>query len=159
MLPDTSMSIPQQFNREACIFRSSNRTLEPKIPVKEEKMTPAEFLREYEQKTNTHRFEEVAPLIADNAIYWFSDGSFHGKDAIKQAVERTWAFIEDEQYTIEDIQWLAHDEHTAVCVYTFRWQGNVEGQRMQGAGRGTSLLVKVNDQWQVIHEHLSALPQ
>jgi hypothetical protein len=33
-------------------------------------MIPAEFLREYAQKTNTHRFEEVAPLTADNAVYW-----------------------------------------------------------------------------------------
>ncbi len=52
-------------------------------------MTPVEFLRDYEQRTNTHRFAEVAPLIADNAVYWFNDGSFQGKDAIKQAFEKT----------------------------------------------------------------------
>ena len=122
-------------------------------------MTPVEFLRAYEQRTNTHHFEEVAPLIADNAVYWFNDGSFQGKDAIKQAFERTWAFIQDEYYAIEDVQWLVDDEHTAVCIYLFRWQGNVEGQIAQGMGRGTSVLEKVESHWLVIHEHLSSLPQ
>ena len=122
-------------------------------------MTPAEFLHEVEQKTNTHRFEEVAPLIADNAIYWFSDGSFYGKAAIKGAFERTWVWIQDEQYAIEDVQWLVDDESAAVCVYTFRWQGVVEGSQAQGMGRGTSVFQKVNDRWQVIHEHLSSLPR
>lgn len=121
-------------------------------------MTPAEFLREVERKTNIHRFEEVAPLIADNAIYWFSDGSFHGKAAIKEAFERTWAWIQDEHYALEDVQWLIDDASAAVCVYTFRWQGIVEGRQEQGIGRGTSVFQKVNGQWQVIHEHLSPLP-
>jgi len=62
--------------------------------------TPEAFLHEYEQRTNTHRFEEVAPLIADTAIYWFNDGSFQGKDAIKQAFEKTWDFIQNEHYTM-----------------------------------------------------------
>jgi hypothetical protein len=122
-------------------------------------MTPVEFLHEVEQKTNTHRFEEVAPLIADNAIYWFNDGSFQGKAAIRAAFERTWAGIQDEQYAIEDVQWLVDDEAVAVCVYRFRWQGMVEGRQMEGMGRGTSVFQKVNDRWQVIHEHLSSLPQ
>lgn len=121
-------------------------------------MAPDEFLREYAQKTNTHRFEEVAPLIAVNAIYWFSDGSFQGRAAIQQAFEKTWAWIQDEHYAIEDVQWLVDDEFSAVCVYTFRWQGMVERQLRQGTGRGTSVLQKVDNQWQVIHEHLSPAP-
>ncbi len=122
-------------------------------------MTPVEFLRAYERKTNTHNFEEVAPLIADNAVYWFNDGSFQGKDAIKQAFEKTWNLIQDEHYAIEDVRWLVDDEHVAVCVYLFRWQGRVEGQLMQGTGRGTSVLEKLHSHWKVIHEHLSSLPR
>lgn len=122
-------------------------------------MTPEEFLREYEQRTNTHRFEEVAPLIVDTAIYWFNDGSFQGKEAIKQAFEKTWTFIQDEHYGIENIQWLVKDQQSAVCVYLFRWQGKVQEQLTQGMGRGTSVLEKVNGQWKVIHEHLSSLPE
>lgn len=122
-------------------------------------MTPEAFLHEYEQRTNTHRFEEVATLIADTAVYWFNDGSFQGKDAIKQAFEKTWAFIQDEHYAIEHRQWLVEDQQSAICIYLFRWQGIVEGQLMQGMGRGTSVLKKVNSQWKVIHEHLSSLPE
>lgn len=121
-------------------------------------MTPFEFLHEYEQRANTHRFEEVASLIAENAIFWFSDGSFQGKTAIKQAFERTWEYIQDEQYTIDQVKWLQENEQSAVCIYRFRWQGSVEGQIQQGMGRGTSVLNKINGRWQVIHEHLSVLP-
>ncbi|QBD76794.1 nuclear transport factor 2 family protein [Ktedonosporobacter rubrisoli] len=121
-------------------------------------MRPEDFLRELERRMNTHRFEEVAPLIADHAIYWFNDGSFQGKEAIKQAFERTFATIQEERYTLEDVQWLVRDEHVAVCVYTFHWQGKVEGQLMQGSGRGTNVLQKFGSHWQVTHEHLSALP-
>ena len=122
-------------------------------------MTPAEFLHEYERRTNTHRFEEVAPLIADNATYWFSDGSFQGKDAIRQAFEDTWELIKDEHYAIENVQWLVDEKHVSVCIYLFRWQGKVKGQTRQGIGRGTSVLQKFGNSWQVTHEHLSSLPQ
>ncbi|HEY3992881.1 MAG TPA: nuclear transport factor 2 family protein [Ktedonobacteraceae bacterium] len=121
-------------------------------------MTPDDLLREYEQRTNTHCFEDVASLIAENAIFWFNDGSFHGKGAIQQAFENTWAFIQNERYALESVQWLINDEHTAVCTYLFRWQGNVAGQFTQGTGRGTSVLAKINGEWLVLHEHLSALP-
>jgi hypothetical protein len=33
-----------------------------------EDMTPIEFMQAYEQRTNTHNFQDVAPLIADDAI-------------------------------------------------------------------------------------------
>jgi ketosteroid isomerase-like protein len=121
-------------------------------------MTPIEFLSVYEQRTNTHRFAEVAPLIAEDAIYWFSEGSFQGLAAIKQAFEKTWAYIQDEHYAIEQVQWLANDEQVAVCIYLFRWQGKVEGQLRQGIGRGTSVLQQFAAGWKVTHEHLSSLP-
>ncbi len=118
-------------------------------------MTPIEFMREYERRTNTHNFQEVAPLIADNAICWFNDGSFHGVSEIRQAFERTWNSIQDECYRIEHVQWLIDDEHAAVCTYMFHWQGIVEGQSAQGNGRGTSVLAKIGGEWKVLHEHLS----
>jgi ketosteroid isomerase-like protein len=122
-------------------------------------MTAAEFLREYERRTNTHCFENVAPLIANNALFWFNDGSFQGKDAIKQAFENTWAYIQEEQYSIDNVQWLVNEANSAVCTYIFHWQGISDGRKVQGIGRGTSVLRKVDARWQVVHEHLSALPQ
>jgi ketosteroid isomerase-like protein len=123
-----------------------------------ENMTPVEFMHQYEQRTNTHNFQEVAPLIVDDAIYWFNDGSFRGVDEIRQAFEKTWDFIQNECYRIERVQWLISDEHVAVCTYIFHWQGIVEGQSAQGEGRGTSVLAKVDGKWKVLHEHLSSNP-
>jgi hypothetical protein len=74
------------------------------LPGKEVQMTPMEFMQEYERNTNSHCFQEIAPLIADDAIYWFNDGSFRGIAEIKQAFEKTWSFILDEQYTIDHVQ-------------------------------------------------------
>ena len=122
-------------------------------------MKPEEFLREYEQRTNSHRFEEVAPLLAEHAVYWFNDGSFQGLNAIQQAFEKTWDLIQNERYSIEQVQWLVNEESVAVCIYLFHWQGKVEGQLMEGIGRGTSVLQKLDGQWKVTHEHLSTLPQ
>ncbi|GHO83299.1 YybH family protein [Dictyobacter formicarum] len=121
-------------------------------------MTPEDLLCEYEQRTNTHQFREVEPLLADDAIYWFSEGSYQGKDEIKQAFEKTWDFIQNERYAIENVQWLAKDETVAVCIYQFRWQGMVEGRLKQGGGRGTSVFQKFSGDWKVTHEHLSSLP-
>jgi hypothetical protein len=47
-------------------------------------LTPEEFMQVYE-KSASHRFDEVDPLIADDAVFWFNDGSFSGKDSIRKA--------------------------------------------------------------------------
>jgi ketosteroid isomerase-like protein len=119
---------------------------------------PAELMREYEIRANGHRFENVAPLIAENALYWFSDGSFCGHDEIKKAFKHTWNTIRDEHYYIDNMQWLGNDNHLAVCTYLFHWQGMVDGQMKQADGRGTSVLGMVDGEWKVLHEHLSVEP-
>jgi ketosteroid isomerase-like protein len=116
------------------------------------------FLEEYERRTNTHQFEEVASLIAEDAVFWFTDGSFRGLEAIQNAFQRTWAVIRDEQYQIVDVEWLSVEPNSAACIYTFRWQGIIDGAIHQGSGRGTSLLRKKGETWQVAHEHLSRFP-
>jgi ketosteroid isomerase-like protein len=115
-------------------------------------------LREYERCANTHRFDEVAPLIAADAIFWFSDGSYQGKEAIRQAFEATFDLIREERYTLEQLHWLVEEEHIAVCLYDFHWQGLVNGQPARGSGRGTSVLRQEEGHWYVVHEHLSRLP-
>lgn len=120
--------------------------------------TPDDFMREYAVQTNTHDFEQVAPLIAGGAVYFFSDGSYTSVGDLRAAFERTWATIHDEDYRIEDVRWLARDERIAVCVYRFSWHGVVNGQPRDGVGRGTSVLARSQAGWRVIHEHLSPMP-
>ncbi len=117
--------------------------------------TPENFLKEYARRINTHQFDLVAPLIAEEAVFWFTDGSFLGRDSIRRAFEQTWSFIQQETYRIDNIEWIIRDSQSAACIYTFHWQGLVDGMVREGSGRGTSLLHKGSQGWQVMHEHLS----
>jgi ketosteroid isomerase-like protein len=118
--------------------------------------SPEDLIREYSTRTNSHRFEQVAPLIDVDAVYWFSDGSTHeGIDAIRSVFEHNWSAIHNEVYRIEDVRWLTRDEQIAVCVYRFRWEGDTNEGHRAGEGRGTSVLRNVGGSWRIVHEHLS----
>jgi len=100
---------------------------------------------------------DLPPLIAEDATYWFGDGSFTGRGAIKHAIETTWDLIRDEQYAIKDVRCIALDAHVAACLYTLHWKGLVGVDAREGSGRGTSMLRWDAGQWRVIHEHLSPM--
>jgi ketosteroid isomerase-like protein len=120
------------------------------------KNDPMSLIEEYSRRTNLHRFDDVAPLIDERALYWFSDGSTHeGINAIRAVFEHNWKAIRNEVYRIENVRWIAQDENIAVCVYRFRWDGEGKEGRVRGEGRGTSVLQRLNGQWRVVHEHLS----
>lgn len=48
-----------------------------------------DFLKKYEDATNTHIFSNVAGLIYPTATYRFTEGDFVGIEAIKNAFEKT----------------------------------------------------------------------
>lgn len=113
------------------------------------------FLKTYEQAANTRDFGNVSPLIADDAMFWFTDGEYKGKSAIRKAFEDTYASIQDETYTISDVKWIAVDQQVSVCMYRFRSNELVNRKRQVYAGKGTNVLKRINGNWQIIHEHLS----
>jgi ketosteroid isomerase-like protein len=116
---------------------------------------PTTFIRAYEKATNSHDITQLAPLIAPGAVYWFSDGSHRGRDAVLAAIGETFATIRDEIYQIDDLEWIAAAPNHAVCRYRFAWTGTVDGQPRPGNGRGTNVLVNNDGAWQMLHEHLS----
>ena len=119
-------------------------------------MSPTEFMQEYESAANRHDLEAMLDMIADDAIFWFSDGSVHiGKDAIARAIQSNFDAIKNEDYRITDLSWLTSSDDIAACVYEFHWSGEVAGKPASGGGRGTSLLKPINGQWRLAHEHLS----
>ncbi|MCX6116999.1 MAG: nuclear transport factor 2 family protein [Proteobacteria bacterium] len=122
-------------------------------------MQADEFLKTYERLTNTHEFDRVQPLIDDKAVFWFSSGSYCGLPAIQKAFENTWQLIQEEVYRIEDVACISKSETSAVYVYTYHWEGKINGLFAQGSGRGTSVIVKRAETWKVIHEHLSLFPK
>lgn len=114
------------------------------------------FMRRYEQANNARDIGRVVSLIADDATYWFSDGSHRGVDSIRGAIEKTFATISDETYEIHDLEWVVTSAESAVCRYRFRWAGVVDGERRSGSGRGTNVVVRRDGGWRMQHEHLSA---
>ncbi|WP_392666885.1 YybH family protein [Streptomyces sp. LN785] len=115
-----------------------------------------EFIRAYEQATNSHDTVQLVPLIAPEAVYWFSDGSHRGREAILSAIAETFATIRDEIYQINDLEWITYSDNHAVCRYQFTWTGTIDGQLRSGSGRGTNALINNAGTWQMLHEHLSA---
>ncbi|MCB9468261.1 MAG: nuclear transport factor 2 family protein [Candidatus Obscuribacterales bacterium] len=120
-------------------------------------MGPAEILEQYEAGLNQHRFEAVESLISDRAVFWFTDGVFSGKAAIRAAFESTWQSLNNDTYWLTDLEWLVSGETVAVCLYNFHWKTEIDGKTRQGEGKGTTVLSLESTGWKVLHEHLSAL--
>jgi ketosteroid isomerase-like protein len=119
-------------------------------------LTAEAFIEQYERTTNTHNLEATLSLIDEEAIYLFSNGTVHvGKEAIKSAIGRNFEAIQDEEYSITNLTWVAKTQELAVCVYDFAWSGMVNGETASGSGRGTSVLKRWGKSWKVVHEHLS----
>lgn len=118
-------------------------------------MTPDGFLRQYEQALASQQWSQVAPLIHENVCVTFSTGQVHkGKPAAQRAFENNFASIEDESYEILNVHWSMSNERVAVCLFDFKWEGRVDGREAHGAGRGTSVLVRDGESWQLLVEHL-----
>lgn len=115
----------------------------------------SDFIKKYEDLTNRCNFDLLVPFIDEHAIYWFSNGTYHGIADIRKAFEETWKTIQNETYTITDVEWLVSNENDAVCIYNFYSDGMVNGKRQEYAGRGTNVFKKVKGKWKIIHEHLS----
>jgi ketosteroid isomerase-like protein len=121
--------------------------------------THRQHLDEYVRALNTHRWEIVRPLIDDEAVFIFSEGTYIGVQAIGEAISRTFASISDEHYEVTHQQWTLVTDSAAVCFYDFSWDGVVDGRQASGRGRGTSILHKKPSGWKIIHEHLGPAPQ
>lgn len=115
-------------------------------------------LARYAAHINQHHFDDLVPLIAEDAQFWFSDGTHCGIAAIRTAFEATWDTLSDETYWLEDLSWISRGDIAASCIYRFCWIATVDGVRRSGSGRGTTVLARRDDGWKIVHEHLSALP-
>ena len=116
------------------------------------------FLSAYVKATNSHDFARVAPLLLPEAVYWFNKDESQGTAAIRENFERTWRYLPDEVYGIENIKWLSIENNSATCIYEYTYQGTHAGKPLKGRGRGTSVLVRQKGKWRIAHEHLS-IPQ
>lgn len=117
--------------------------------------SPEEFIRNYEKAANSCEFLQVEPMISENAVFWFSDGSYSGIENIRRAFKDTWATIKEEKYEISELKWIHKSKESAVCIYNFISKGKINGETVETRGRGTNVLVMEDNHWKIAHEHLS----
>ena len=101
-------------------------------------------LTTYVEKLNTHSWEQIAVHVAKEAVFVFTEGTFIGHEAAKQSFEKTFALIQNEEFSLHDIAWSVVTTEVAVCHYKFCWKGLISGQQAEGEGRGTSILRKAD---------------
>lgn len=105
--------------------------------------------------TNSHDFNQVAPLIHPEARYFFSNGrEMNGIDEIRKGFEDTWQRIQSEIFRTDEIRWRMVMPQAALYVYRYDWSGIVRGSYSSGEGRGIQLLRKTDEKWQVMRQRL-----
>ena len=117
-------------------------------------MTPQDLMKAHEQALASQDWKNVEPLMHEDVCVTFSSGTYKGKSEVRKAFEHNFSVIEDEEYGIENLHWAFVGQECAVCLYTFCWQGLINGQPASGGGRGTSVLVNEAGRWQIVAEHL-----
>ena len=118
-------------------------------------MNPEEFIRAYEQALATQDWTNVDPLVHEKACVTFSNGTVHtGKLAVRTAFEANFSIIQEEEYVISNVHWVRKGAETAVYLFEFNWSGLIDDKPARGSGRGTSVLIKENDKWLLLVEHL-----
>ena len=115
------------------------------------------FLEAYEKAASSRNFTRVSPLIADDAVFIFTDGTFKGKTEIKKAFEDTWHKIQNETYSISSVTWVKMGYRNAMCEYLFTSDGTVNGKRKIYKGKGKNTFKRINGNWRIVKEHLQKL--
>lgn len=118
-------------------------------------MTHRQALEQYIQATNTHDFNQVKAILHPQAIYWFTDKTCITTEEIEAYFKHAWSVIKEEVYSATDVNWLTVDEKTATCLYTYHYEGFHNGKFVAGSGRATNIFTLVDNEWKLIHEHLS----
>lgn len=118
-------------------------------------MDPEEFIQNYERALATQDWGRVEPLVHPDACVTFSNGTVHkGKAEVQRAFEKNFSLIKDETYSITNVHWIMKSPDTAAYLFEFSWSGTINEKPASGAGRGTSVLIKETDRWQLLVEHL-----
>lgn len=129
------------------------------MAVAQTTMNHANALSAYVEALNTHSWDSIAPHVAEDAAFIFTEDTFTGHAAAKAAFEKTFTLIQNERFNLHDIVWTVVTDDVAACRYEFRWKGLINGQESSGGGRGTTILRKTNGRWLIAHEHLGPYPR
>ncbi len=119
-------------------------------------MPPEEFIKSYESALKSQKWENVEPLFSDQVSVTFSNGIVHrGKEEVRKAFQNNFQKIKNEDYRMDQINWLIKEKFYAVYLFTFLWSGLVNGEQVSGGGIGTSVIIDQGNGWKLLTEHLS----
>jgi hypothetical protein len=120
----------------------------------------ADFPSAYAAALSTQHWESVAPLIHPQACVTFSGGAFHrGIHAIESAYRRNFSLISGESFRMSELHWVTQSTDFAAYCFRFDWTGSINGELASGFGRGTTLVVRTPQGWQLMAEHLGPTTQ
>jgi ketosteroid isomerase-like protein len=120
-------------------------------------MNPEQFISAYSSALSTQQWKNVEPLIHIDACVTFSNGTVHkGIAEIKQAYERNFTVIKNEDYTVSNIHWIKKSDELAIYLFDFNWTGYIDGKSVSGKGRGTAVIIYDGKHWKILTEHLGA---
>lgn len=115
-----------------------------------------EFIKEFQLASDTKDFSNVSSMIHPNAIFRFNDRDYKGIENIKGAFESTWSYdVENEEYNMINLEIINMDSSSATLTFDFKWKGISNQEEFSIKGRGTQVLVLVEDKLKIILEHLS----
>lgn len=122
-------------------------------------MTPEEFITAYASALASQDWNVVEPLVHPDACVTFSNGTVHeGRPAVRAAFTRNFSLIKNEQYSISNVRWVRKSDDFAAYLFDFTWKGVIGGEPAGGAGRGTCAIVREQDGWKLLIEHLGPRP-
>lgn len=111
----------------------------------------------YRQLINRHDFDLLADqVMADDAVFVFSDKRHEGLAAVRDSFNRTWAILPDEVYEMTDPVWIVQTRDSAACTFRYRYAGTMaDGRALSGGGQGINLFRPTARGWRLVYEQLT----
>src|SRR3954467_3677152 len=101
----------------------------------------------YLAATNTHDYAAVAPFVAPDCVYFFTDATRRTPREVRDYFEETWRQIVDEVYEVHDVEWVQRTPDAATAVFRYSWRGLWDGAPASGGGRGTNVFELRDGRW------------
>ena len=122
----------------------------------ENKQSDYDILHTYIDSINTHNFESVQRLLADDAEFIFTDKTCSTMESIRSYFNNAWDELLNEKYIATDVNVLKGATNTRIFTYKFIYSGiNKRGILIEGCGKATNVFVNMDGKWKLLHEHLS----
>jgi ketosteroid isomerase-like protein len=120
--------------------------------------SPQECTAEFTAALIRQEIDTSLGLIAEDVVFFYSNGAFiRGKEAFASMMTSNWKLVSNYEYSSSASTWIVQSETVAAVIYSFSWSGEVRGEGVSGAGRGTRILHCDPDRgWLIVHEHLSS---